>query len=388
MPMITREALIELAEFRADEESALSFYFQPQVPADKSHRDELILVRDMVKELARPPAKGGGPSARDLERLLVLGGSLARSHSQAKAVFACERHGIWREFDLPAGLRRTELMVNRRFHLRPFIALMGLFPRTLAALMDRKRARIFEVWMHQAKQIDDLVDELPRRGRSDGWAGYDGGHAERHVENEAMRHFKRVADRALERYGGSGFQGFAVGCRDEIWSEVESQVHPYLRESLIGRFNLDVATATGEQVREHVERLVAEHAAERRQGMVREVLGEAQRNGRGAAGLRPVLGALERGEVQALLVGETLGAQAMECTHCGHLETRTAPECELCGSKMREIEDVADALVGLALRSRAELVYLAGDREFEQAGNVAAMLRFRADQNTPARIAG
>jgi len=32
-------------------------------------------------------------------------------------------------------------------------------------------------------------------------------------------------------------------------------------------------------------------------------------------------------------------------------------------------------------------VEVVGDAEFEKAGNVAALLRFRADQNTPAKVA-
>src|SRR5256885_13070844 len=48
---------------------------------------------------------------------------------------------------------------------------------------------------------------------------YDAGHNERHVENEAMRHFKEVADRLLVRFESGHFDYLVIGCRDEIRSE-------------------------------------------------------------------------------------------------------------------------------------------------------------------------
>lgn len=387
--MISREALRRLAEFQADNESAISFYFQPGRPADKSHRDEAILIKDLVRNAQREAANKNGRRAApgDLDRLLALADRLDGNHSRAKAIFACESKGIWQEFDVPAEIPSTRLIVNRRFHLRPLVAIVDALPRALAMLIDRKRARLLDVWMHEAREVEDIRDDLPRRGRSDGFGGYEGGHAERHVENEAMRHVKHSIERVLERHQAGEFNRLAIGCRDDLWGEFEPQLHPYLKQAFVGRFNRDVATATAEQICNDVEALLREHAAAYQQGLVREALGQSQRDGRGAVGLRRVLEALEKGEVQALLVGPNLNAAAMECSNCGHLDTRAMPQCELCGQPMREVEDVGDALVGLALRNAAELVHVKDDPEFQRAGNVAALLRFRADQNTPAKIA-
>jgi len=191
----------------------------------------------------------------------------------------------------------------------------------------------------------------------------------------------------MERHTAGEFDKLIIGCRDEIWSDIERQLHPYLRQAFVGRFSRDVATATPEEVRDDAEQLLKEQMTSRQQGLIHEVLGEAQRDGRGAVGLRRVLESLERGEVQALLIGESFKADAVECPNCGHVDTRTGPSCAMCSRPTRPLSDVADALVGLALRNSAELVEVVGDAEFEKAGNVAALLRFRADQNTPAKVA-
>ena len=59
----------------------------------------------------------------------------------------------------------------------------------------------------------DFVNELTRRGRSAGWGGYDGGHAERRQMNEAMQHFKVVADYIegyFERGNAIGWSSAAI----------------------------------------------------------------------------------------------------------------------------------------------------------------------------------
>ena len=390
--MISREALRELAAFESPEQGAISFYFQPRTPRNLAHREEAILIKDVVRDAQRRSERNGqGASNNDLRRILELAERLNGNHSRAKAVFACEAKKLWREFDLPPELERTALTVNRRLHLKPLAVLMEV-PRCAVALVDRKRARIFEIWLDEIAEVDDVVGPAPRAGRSDGFKGYDAGHVERHIDNFTLRHYQNVCERLLRRYArgraghsAEGFQKLLLGCREENRAELEGQLHPYLRQALLGWFSLDVATATPDQVRAGAERRLREQDEARRQGLLREVLGEAQRNGRGALGLRRVLTALERGEVQAVLLDDRLEATVAECTKCGHLDTRMVRECAVCGQKTRELEDVADAIISHALRNSAELVHVGRDEEFQRAGGVGALLRFRADQNTEAR---
>jgi peptide subunit release factor 1 (eRF1) len=97
-------------------------------------------------------------------------------------------------------------------------------------------------------------------------------------------------------------------------------------------------------------------------------------------GLRRVLRSLELGEVQTLLLGENYSARAVECTSCGHVDAHMVPFCPVCGKATRELEDVCDAMIPLAIRRDIELFYVKDNPEFDRVGNIAALLRFRADQ--------
>lgn len=387
--MIRREDIRELAEFESPQGCALSFYFQPATPQNQSHREEVILAKDLVRNTLRAAEKNGknGCARADLERIQELAENLRGNQGRAKAVFACSTGKIWRQFDLPPRLAGTCLFVNRRFHLKPLASILDQVPKVFVALVDRAKARLLEVTMDEAREREKLEDELPRRGRSDGWLGYDAGHIERHVENEAMHHFKKVAERLKEAAENGSCEHLIVGCRDETWPEFESHLHTYVKERLLGHFGADPATATAEQVRVQAERMVREYQEERRRALVREVTGEAHRNGRGALGLRRVLRSLETGEVQALLLGRNFAAHGVECLNCGHLDIRAASDCSVCGHPTLEVPDIADALIGAAIRKGIEVVYVADDPEFEKTGNIAAWLRFRADQNTPMKLA-
>jgi peptide chain release factor subunit 1 len=389
--MITRDEIRELAQFHSTqgENYAVSFYFQPQTPQNRSHREEAILAKDLVRNALRDATQRGknGALRADLDRILDIAGHLHGNQARAKAIFACGASNIWREYDLPPTLPGTQLFVNNRFHLKPLAALVGAQPRLCVAVLDRQRARLFDLRLDELKEREGLFRNLPRRGRSDGFAGYDAGHSERRVADEAMHHFKDVAEKLKDELEKGSFEKLIVGCQDSTWAEFEPHLHPYLKQRLLSRFSAEVSTITNEQIREKANHILEDNQNSRRQALLREVLGQAHRNGYGVTGLRKVLRSLEMGEVQALLLGENFRAHAIECTNCGHLDSRMTSACEVCGQKTRELEDVSDAIIPTAIRRDIELFYVKDNPELDRVGNIGALLRFRADQNTPSKVA-
>ncbi len=383
--MISREDVRELAQFQCNkqESCALSFYFQPRTPQNKSHREEVILAKDLVRNALRESQKNGknGCARADLNRILDLAGNMHGNQMRAKAIFACSAENMWREFDLPPQLPGTQLFVNRRFHLKPLGPLLGAQPRLSVAVVDRHRARFFDLRLDELKERESLFHPFPRRGRGDGLGGYDGGHAERSVADEALHHYKAVAERLQEELEKGLWEKLIVGCHHSNWPEFEPHLHPYVKQRLLGHFSADVATVNNDQIRDEASRMLRQALDDRRQTLLREAIGQAKGNSLGVTGLRRVLRSLEVGEVQTLFLGEDFTARAVECTNCGHLDSHMVSYCALCGRATRELEDVCDAIVPAAIRRDVELFYVKDDPEFDRVGNIAALLRFRADQN-------
>ena len=387
--MITRDDIRELANFHSPEACAVTFYYQPAMPLNKSHREESILMKDLVRNALRDAERKGrnGCARADLDRINGLVEALHGNGGKAKAIFACSKQGFWREFDVPAQLPKTNVLLNQRFHLKPLAAVVDEVHRVCVLLADRGKARVFEIAEQDIVEKLDFVNELTRRGKSAGWGGYDGGHAERRHTNEAMQHFRVLADYVEGCFEHDGCDRLVVGCHDDVWPEIQPQLHSNSRQRLVGHFRIDPKAATPEQVKHLALQQLAAYNAGVKQGLIRDVIGEAHRNGRGAIGLRRVLRSLESGEVQTLLLGSNFLAPGVKCYNCGHMDMHAAPTCAVCGKENTQLEDIGDAIVGHSLRSGIEIVYIGDDEEFDRIGRIAALLRFRADQNTAEKVA-
>jgi peptide chain release factor subunit 1 len=384
--MVTRVEFRELAYFQADQskgECALSCYFQPDPPQDRSHRREAIVAKDVVKQALKGAAAQGknGSLHADVDRVLELAANL-RGNSRGKAVFACSAKNFWREYELPPRLGGTHIYLEPRFHLKPLAALLGAQPALCVAMVDRQRARVFDLRLDDLRERGAIVHMLSRSGSNYGYNGYEAGHAERRVAEEALQHFKAVAERLRVNFEKGIFERLIVGCQDANWSEFEPHLHPYVRQRLIGRFSADVASVSNEEIREHAGAILKQWIAERATTKVSEALDLAKSNSRGVTGLRRVLQSLETGGVQTIFLSEGYSARASECSHCGHLDAHLVSVCAACGNPTRELADVCDAIIPFAIRRDIELFYLKENDGLDRAGNIAALLRFRSDQRT------
>ncbi len=388
--MMTREEIRELAAFQADESKnacALSFYFQPDPPQDRSHRSEAIVAKDVVKQALKSAGAQGknGSLHADLDRVLDFATHL-RGQARGRAVFACSAQNFWKEYELPPRLGTTRIYLQSRFQLRPLAALLGAQPTLCVAVVDRQRARFFDLRLDDLREGASIVHLLSRSGASYGYNGYEAGHAERRVSEEALQHFKAVSERLRTDFERGAWERLIIGCHDVNWPDFESHLHPYVKQRVIGRFSADVASVSNEEIRDRANAVLDKWIGERGVSKVREAIDFAKANGRGVTGLRRVLQALEAGEVQSLFLSENYSAHAVECTHCGHLNAHVVASCVVCGHPTRELADVCDAIIPMAIRRDIELFYLKDVDDLDRAGNIAALLRFRSDQSRTGKM--
>jgi peptide subunit release factor 1 (eRF1) len=384
--MMTRNQIRELAAFQVDDqkgECALSFYLQPDPPQDRSHRREAIVAKDVVKQALKSASAAGknGSLHADLDRVLEFATNL-RGNGRGRAVFACSAQNFWKEYELPAQLGSTQIYLQPRFQLKPLAALLGAQPTLCVAMVDRQRARFFDLRLDDLREQGAIVHMLSRSASSYGYNGYEAGHAERRVAEEALQHFKAVAERLRTDFEKGTWERLIVGCHDVNWPEFEPQLHPYVKQRLIGRFSADVASVSNEEIRDHAGALLNQWIKDRAAAKASEAVDLAKGHGRGVTGLRRVLQALETGEVQSIFLGDNYSAKAVECPNCGHLDAHLVPSCAACGHTTRELADICDAIIPIAIRRDIEMFYLKEHDELDRAGNIAALLRFRSDQKT------
>lgn len=388
--MINRESLRELAEYDSPQGCALTFYYQPDTPRDQSHREQAIVVKDLVRDAMREAEKAGknGGVRPALQRILEMADLMHGNNGRAKAIFADASQGFWREFDLPPKLMGTSLTVNRRFHLHGMAPLLEVAPTVCVCLVDRTKARLWEMKNGTIRELFGFLNPLPPRGEAQGSSDYvTDGHIERNIAEITKQHYKRVNYTLVQMYDRDGWESLVLGCRDENWPELSEVLHPYLRQNLIGRLRLDPLGTKDQTLREEVQKLLATKQATRRQDLILEAIGQAHRESRGALGLRRVLRSLEAGEIQTLLLGSGFKAQGSDCRHCSHIGLSQEATCSVCGQLATLVPDLADAIVREAVRKKIEVVFVEGDAKLEKIGHIAAVLRFRSGKKQQMEIA-
>lgn len=384
---IPLEELKELAAFWTENGDALSMYLQVRTPSELAHREETMYAKEKIKE-ALGTLKGNSPADRaDIQRILEVVSEMKGNGGRAKVIFACKSKGIWREYDVPGDFA-SRADAGSSFALAPLIAQQQGRRRYCIALADRNRARLLLLEAREISEHSQVLDEDDKvQVRTTG--ARKSGHLERQKEKQAKRHFAFLAEHLLHFYEHKDYDCLLIGCRDEMWPEIEAELHPELRRILVGRFVVDPGLASREEIEEKAQAIIDQKDREEEERLVERAVGAAAANGLGAVGLPRVIDALEQGEVRVLLWPNgrsTLKLAASLCENCGHLEAQELNACTLCGARMRRFAHAEEALLRHALRRSIEVRALHNSK-LPPPDEIAAWLRFRADMNTAQALA-
>jgi hypothetical protein len=265
--------------------------------------------------------------------------------------------------------------------LKPLITVLEHSEAVCVVLIDREVNRLLK--LQNGKLVEDLFPDQEERDVRTVGTG-DNTKSERRVGHEIAMHFKSLCNHLLSLYERGEFDSLVIGGRDEMTPVFTQYLSNPVKQVLIGSFHCDPGLAQHPQIHEQVQRMIEERRTAEREGLLRELEGEAKRNGKGAMGLAKVLQAIERGEVQEVVMGRDFSAKGVICPNCEHLDSRMLDHCAACGTHTFELDDITDVVIARAFGSKAG-VMVTDDPSFTN--RIGALLRFRADQNTPAKLA-
>ena len=353
-------------------------------PRDRSGGKYLIKLKNRIREVTQSlPALGLDREAvqaviEDLRRtqaVLERPDSLPRANGVA--VFACAKLKLFEVLPLPR-VHRSRLLVDRTPLVRELAALDDEVGLMYTAVLDRARARIFEVTAFKATEVADLIANATRgtRFRPDRHnAPGSGEHTfNNRIRNERQRHLDLVAQTLFDLDRVKPSRGVVLGALAGDGSALRPFLHPYLTAKILGSARLppklasesDVLHATLE-VREAYERRLERHA-------VAEML-LAQGGGWSVNGVGLSLEALAQGKVRTLLVRGDAALPGFRCGASGRLAL-SPRECRGFGEPI-PVPDVIDDAIEDALRQRVGLEVVFEPDAAEAINGLAAMLRFK-----------
>jgi len=144
------------------------------------------------------------------------------------------------------------------------------------------------------------------------------------------------------------FDWLVLGVSVEAQSDLERDLHPYVKDAVIGRISVGMnadASEVIEKAREcrdeyqgrHIDDLV---------GQVQEYVGAG---GRGTTGLKDTVRAINEQKVHILLLQEHYAAPGAECKNCGLLVAEVTETCPGCNESVQQVDNLVDLVVQKAL---------------------------------------
>jgi peptide chain release factor subunit 1 len=307
----------------------------------------------------------------DVQRVReVLGGSdVAGNGTRAVAVYACQAEDLLEVVALrhPLGSR---VVLDRTPHVEPLVREGGA-ERWCVLLANRRVARLFTGDGEELEETDRIEDDVHSQHDQGGWSQ---SRYQRGVEKEKDDHLQHTAEIAFELYQRRGFDRLLVGAPEELVNELEAKLHSYLQKLVVGRVQCDVENSSLEEVRACAAERILEFVRNcEREALDRLVQGVGS-GGRGAGGLRDVLGALAQGKVAILLIARGFTAPGVCDTATGVLyadESDAPPD-----SALEPVEDVAEKAIERALKQSAEVIGVRHHDDLGPLGGIGAVLRY------------
>jgi peptide subunit release factor 1 (eRF1) len=370
--VITEAAIRELAAKKGHGAPITSCYLDIDGRRVARHKD-LEHEVDVLLKAARARANGEASVQSDLRKIerLVRSG-LDRSRVRGLAIFACSADDLWRVIELPVPVH-TRVTINHVPAVGQLESVLREHEPIGVLMADRQRARMFVFELGELAERSELFDALPRdtgaRGERD--RGGDHPHA---MEARTQQHLRNAASVAFEVWSQHPFEHLAIAAPDNLASQLESVLHPYLRKRLAGRLSVPV-TADHAEVQAAAEAVEAGVERRREAAVVERLRSAATAGRRGCAGLPGVIEALAEHRVDTLVVSKGYAAPGWRCHGCDTLAAM-GRRCRRCGAEMDEVDDVVEDVVEEALAQSCQVEICVGNADLDVMGRVGALLRY------------
>jgi peptide subunit release factor 1 (eRF1) len=377
---ITRDRLRRLAEARVGGAKVLSLFLNldprefATPPARSTEVRSLLdragrLVRDESEHLTHEQKES---LKADLERVTAeLGNGAGTKGAHGLAVFSSSAADLFEILRLPEPVDH-EPVISDGPYLAPLSSL-GEAGRWCVVLVNRRTARLFCGSSEGLEEIA-LVDDGVRNQHDQG--GWSQSNYQRSVDKDVQDHLKHVAEVVFLEMKAELPEGVLVGGPQETLTDFEGTLHPYLRERLAGRIDIDVEDSSAEDVRKSASEKIAAAGREKESKALSRLAELYGSNGRAASGLADVLTAVHEQRVEVLLVDRGYTAPGVCCPQCGFLGGEGLAECPADGTPTERRENVVEAAIERAFTQSAGVHVLRDRPELASHGHIAAILRF------------
>jgi peptide chain release factor subunit 1 len=374
---LTWDDVRRLAEYRAPRGSAISLYLDlaptdSPTPRDASTRVSALLSDGHKDGAARPLGHEEKEALkRDFERIQrFFEHEFERDGAHGVALFCAGLDDVWVALQLPDAVP-DKITVERDFYLAPLAPLVGRADGALVAVVNRERGSLYRLRAGRLVEAADLSEEQPRRHDQGGWSQ---ARFQRHVDELAADHFRRVAEEIDRRVRAAKGTHLVIACPEAERSEFEHLLSQEARKALAGWAAVE-AHAGAPEVQAAVEPVLARARGEEEAAHVERFREELGRDGRAVGGWPGTLEAASDARVELLLYAQGAQRVAWQCPQCGRAAAE-AGECPLDGTPLEERREGLDLALHHALAHGGGVCVVRDRRDLDPLEGIGALLRF------------
>jgi len=311
----------------------------------------------------------------DVAKITAYLGEEVRKSANGLALFACNATGFFEAVQLDVPVEHNWLFVGSVPHLYPLVRLNDQYPRYAALLVDTNQARLFVFGLGTTESQAEVKNVKTRKTAMGGWSQ---ARYQRHIENFHLHHMKEVVDVLDRVVREEALEKVVIASDDAARPKLMEQLPKHLTEKVVDQMKLDINTPEHQVLARTLEAL-REHDADTDAAAVERVLDAYNAGGLGVAGPEDTLDALQKGQVEELLITATpeLLERAKKLTSDVaptpvDIDT-SAPNAALDSDRHR----LADHFVVHAHMSAARIRFIEDPALLEDIGGVGALLRFK-----------
>jgi peptide subunit release factor 1 (eRF1) len=274
-----------------------------------------------------------------------------------------------------APLKDHWLFIGPVPHLYPLARVSDQYPRYAALVVDTNSARLFVFSLGVAESQRDVKNVKTRKTSMGGWSQ---ARYQRHAENFHAQHMKEVVDVLDRVVRDESINQIVVSCDEVTKPLLASELPKHLAEKVVATIPLDIKAPEHEVLQETLEALREKDAATD-QERVAAMIGAWRGSGLAVAGPEDTLEALQRGQVEELLITATPAAlrrtsAVPQGTTPGPVDVDTSgPGAELDTERLK----LSDELVTKAHATNARVRFIEDSKLLSEVGGVGAVLRFK-----------
>lgn len=370
-----RQELDQLTAFEPTDAPVVSLYLDLRANGNGRPKYDTFLRKALADRSRLLKGEARKSFDEDAQRINDHLGTLPASVN-AVAIFACAaRDNFFRAIQLDVPIDDHWLFVGSVPHLYPLVRVNDRFPRYAALLVDTNAARLFVFGLGATEGQTEVKNVKTRKAAMGGWSQ---ARYQRHIENFHIQHMKEVVDVLDRVVREESLNHIVIACDATAKPLLMEQLPPHLAEKVVDLMKLDINTPEKEVLERTLE-LLHEHDSDTDTEHVQRMFDAWNAGGLAVVGPEETLQALEKGQVEELLITATpeLLRKAQTLTSNvapGPVDVDTsAPNAELDSDRHR----LADHFVVHAHMSAARIRFIEEPQLLAEVGGVGALLRFK-----------